>query len=274
MKFGFLVKEYDSYSRGIANQIIEYFEEENHFVKEFERNEIIKDVDIVVVCGGDGTILGAANYCGEIPIFGINTGTLGFLSSDVDTEAIYPEMETVLNRIVKKDYQIDVRNRLLAKIIRQDKEIHSFTALNDIVIKGAAAKLIKLKVYIENRFVGNFPGDGLIISSATGSTAYNSSAGGPIIEPGVPANVITPICPHVLGVRPLVVFDVQPIRVIVDSYHKQLIASADGQYDFDLCVDDEVVICSSRTEITKFIQFNDPLNFFDNLRKKLKWGRE
>jgi NAD+ kinase len=264
LKFGFLVRD-DEYSRSLSKDVEKFLINRGHVVYRFDHNCPINDINFVIVFGGDGTILGAANNCGSIPIFGINTGTLGFLSTQ------YNILEEALSNLIKGDFELDHRNRLSCKVFRDGKQINHFTALNDIVIKGSVAKVVKLQVFCGRDLMGYFPADGLIVSTPTGSTGYNLSAGGPIIEPGTPVNIITPICSHTLNLRPFVTFRAQPIKVIVDAYSKQILVSADGQRDQELEVGDEIVINTSTNYFTKFISFEGNSGYFNNLRRKMGW---
>ncbi len=224
--------------------------------------------DVLLILGGDGTMLNAARLAGErgIPILGVNMGGLGFLT-EVRLESLYPSLE----RVFANDFVLDERLMLRTHIHRPGETVAQGDVLNDVVInKGTLARMIELKIAIQGRFVTNLRGDGLIISSPTGSTAYSLSAGGPIIDPAVHSLILTPICPHTLTHRPLIVPGNVEIEVTLTSKDDGAMATLDGQVGVSIAQGDTVVIQTSEHR-TRLIRFPES-NYYDVLRAKLKWG--
>jgi NAD+ kinase len=225
-------------------------------------------VDVSVALGGDGTILGVARILGDVdvPILAVNLGGLGFL-----TEIPLPELFHSLDRVFSGDYKILERSMLNARLIRENREIAKQRVLNDVVInKAALARMIDLETTIDNQSVTTFKADGLIISTPTGSTAYNLAAGGPILYPRLRATVLTPICPHTLTNRPIVVPETSIIRVQLITRKEDVTLTLDGQIGFEMLPKDTVEIRKAAKSL-KMIQFPEN-NFFDVIRKKLHWG--
>lgn len=231
--------------------------------------ELIKEADLIVVLGGDGTFLGVARMMDgrQVPILGINLGGLGFL-----TEFAYEEMLPALEKVVEGDYVFEDRIMLDTDISREGKKVASFTALNDIVItRGALARMVNIKVLVSGIFLNNYTADGLIVSTPTGSTAYNLSAGGPIVHPAHNAIIISPICPHTLTNRPIVIPDSVDVELSLDDDHSgEAVVTVDGQVGFQLSVRDVIVVRRSK-DITRIIQ-SPHKNYYQLLRGKLKWG--
>lgn len=233
-----------------------------------QENLLASKADVLLVLGGDGTMLNAARLSGErgIPILGVNMGGLGFLT-EVRLENLYPSLE----RVFANDFVLDERLMLRTQIHRRGETITPGVVLNDVVIsKGTVARMIELKIAIQGRFVTNLRGDGLIVSSPTGSTAYSLSAGGPIIDPAVQSLILTPICPHTLTHRPLIVPGNAEIEVTLTSKDDGSMATLDGQMGVAISRGDTVVIQTSEHR-TKLIRFRES-NYYDVLREKLKWG--
>jgi NAD+ kinase len=226
-------------------------------------------VDWAVVLGGDGTLLGAARRVGQhgVPMLGVNLGGLGFLTG-VPLEDLYRVMEMMIAG------ELEVENRLMleARVIRQEKEVCSYKVLNDVVInKGILARIIDLEVAIDGKFLTVFRADGLIIATPTGSTAYNLSAGGPILYPTMETFVLTPICPFTLTNRPVLLPETSDILVTMGKESEETVTlTFDGQVGFELHYGDQLVISGSDTYI-KLLQPPDH-SFFRILRTKLKWG--
>jgi NAD+ kinase len=237
-------------------------------LKGYTRETICAKVDILIVFGGDGTLLSAARFVGKrgIPILGVNLGGLGFI-----TEVPHNEFkEDVLNRVLSGRCKIEERIMLTATVQRKGKRVAQHTALNDIVInKSALARMAELDIMINKQDVTTFRADGLIVSTPTGSTAHSLSAGGPILYPTLESFVITPICPHTLTNRPIVLPDNFLIDVRIKS-GKDVYLTTDGQVGFSLKVDDTVRIKKAEYK-TKFITLYDR-DYFKILRNKLKWG--
>jgi NAD+ kinase len=234
----------------------------------YQEVSLARKADVLLVLGGDGTMLNAARLAGErgIPILGVNMGGLGFLT-EVRLESLYPSLE----RVFANDFVLDERLMLRTHIHRPGETIAQGAVLNDVVInKGTLARMIELRIAIQGRFVTNMRGDGLIISSPTGSTAYSLSAGGPIIDPAVQSLILTPICPHTLTHRPLIVPGNTEIEVTLTSRDDGAMATLDGQVGVAIAQGDTVVIQTSEQR-TRLIRFPES-NYYDVLREKLKWG--
>ncbi len=237
----------------------------NRFV---ELDEMCDQVDFILVLGGDGTLLRTARAVADknIPFIGINLGHLGFLT-ELEVEKLFDGLEDLR----KGNYRIEERMMLAAYVKRDGKIIKSYHALNDFVItKGAFARIIELEAYINEDYLSTYPADGLIISSPTGSTAYSLSAGGPIISPELEVIIITPICPHTLYARPVVVSHEQEVRVKIVSDAVEIMLTLDGQEGLSLKKNDEVVVKKSQFK-AKLIKLKNR-SFYDILREKLKDG--
>ncbi len=227
------------------------------------------NVDWVIVLGGDGTLLGAAREVAkyDVPILGVNLGGLGFLTW-VALSKLYPVIEMVL----KGQFEVESRLMLETRVIRGGDEICRFIVLNDVVVnKGPLARIIDLDVYINDQFLTTFRSDGLIISTPTGSTAYNLSAGGPILYPTMTNFILTPICPFTLTNRPLILPDSDIISIkMKEESEEQVSLTFDGQVGFDFKYGDNVLIYKSKEKI-ELIKSPDQ-NYFEILRAKLRWG--
>ncbi|MBA3634423.1 MAG: NAD(+)/NADH kinase [Acidobacteria bacterium] len=231
--------------------------------------ELEADIDLIVVLGGDGTMISTARLTGEreVLVLGINYGSLGYL-----TEFRIEEMFPALEAILEGDYEIDRRVMLDVELWRGAEILETGRALNDVVInKAALARIIEIKVNLNHLYVNSFRADGLIIATPTGSTAYNLSAGGPIIYPSMNAMVLTPICPFTLTNRPLVVPDTAEINLCLNNESDGVVLTLDGQTGYSMQTQDCVKIKKS---VTTFNLVQPPnRNYFDVLRNKLKWGR-
>jgi NAD+ kinase len=231
--------------------------------------ELVSGVDFIVVLGGDGTMIGAARMVGEVetPVLGVNFGTLGYLA-EFSVEDMIPALEAVL----AGDYTLERRLMLAATVSRGGEQLLHNRVLNDVVIsKSALARIVEIETWVDKQFVNCFRADGLIISTPTGSTAYNLSAGGPVIYPSMNAVVITPICPHTLSNRPLVVSDEVEFELVLKTPREEVALTLDGQVGMPLEYEDRVTVRKSRTGFN-LIQAHTR-NYFDVLRNKLKWGR-
>ncbi|MGH7217646.1 MAG: NAD(+)/NADH kinase [Nitrospiraceae bacterium] len=234
----------------------------------YQKTQLASRADVLLVLGGDGTMLNAARLAGErsIPILGVNMGGLGFLT-EVRLENLYPSLE----RVFANDFVLDERLMLRTHIHRHGETVAHGVVLNDVVIsKGTLARMIELKIAIQGRFVTNLRGDGLIVSSPTGSTAYSLSAGGPIIDPAVQSLILTPVCPHTLTHRPLIVPGNAEVDVTLTSKDDGAMATLDGQVGVAISQGDTVAIKTSEHR-TRLIRFPES-NYYDVLREKLKWG--
>ena len=238
-------------------------------VREVEPHELAGASDLVLVLGGDGTMIATARLLGdeEVPVLGVNYGGLGYL-----TEFRIEELYEALEMILAGNYRLEKRVMLAVELHRGDEVVTPNRVLNDVVInKSALARIIEIEAYLNRQYVSSFRADGLIVSTPTGSTAYNLSAGGPIIFPSMNAVVITPICPFTLSNRPLVVPDDAVIELLMKTANEEVALTLDGQVGFPLTVNDRIVIRKSRTTFNLIQPSNR--NYFDVLRDKLRWGR-
>ena len=238
-------------------------------IEAVETQEFQSRADLIVVLGGDGTMISTARLTGkrEVSVLGINYGSLGYL-----TEFRIEEMLPALESILEGNYEIDRRVMLDVEHLRDGEKLASGRVLNDVVInKAALARIIEIEVKLNNLFVNSFRADGLIVSTPTGSTAYNLSAGGPILYPSMNAVVLTPICPFTLTNRPIVVPDEDEIEIKLKSEIEGVVLTLDGQVGHQVKADDRILI---RKSATTFNLVQPPnRNYFDVLRNKLKWGR-
>lgn len=237
-------------------------------VAALDYNELAS-VDLILVLGGDGTMIATARMVGdsEVPVLGVNYGGLGYLA-----EFRIEELYTALGSILEGNYRLDTRVMLAVELLRDGEPVVRNRVLNDVVInKSALARIIEIEAYLNQQFVNSFRADGLIISTPTGSTAYNLSAGGPVIYPSMNAVVITPICPFTLSNRPIVVPDDAVIELCLKTQQEDVALTLDGQVGFPLQVEDRVVIRKSRTTFNLVQPMNR--NYFEVLRDKLRWGR-
>jgi NAD+ kinase len=238
-------------------------------VEQTESTDIAGAVDLMLVLGGDGTMIATARTIGdrEVPVLGINYGGLGYLA-EFRIEELYNALESIL----AGNYRLDKRVMLDVELRRDNEPPRNNRVLNDVVInKAALARIIEIETYFNHQFVNSFRADGLIVSTPTGSTAYNLSAGGPVIFPSMNCVVITPICPFTLSNRPIVVPDDAEIELLLKTDHEEVALTLDGQVGFSLAVADRVVIRKSRTMFNLIQPSNR--NYFDVLRDKLRWGR-
>ncbi len=232
------------------------------------REEISRHIDLLIVLGGDGTLLSAVRFIkgSEVPVLGINLGGLGFLT-EITQEEMYPVLERTLEGKVETEYRL----RLKASVIRQGKQELEYTVLNDAVIsKSVLARIINLRSSINGVHVATYLGDGVIISTPTGSTAYSLAAGGPIVHPCMDSVLITPICPHMLTNRPLIIPDQASVEFTLETEESDVRLTLDGQVGSPLLPYDQVVITKAPDRVV-FIKspFKD---YFEILRTKLKWG--
>lgn len=222
-------------------------------------------VDLVMVLGGDGTFLSVArrHSKADVPFLGVNLGRLGFL-----TEVEVADLEPSLEKLASGQYYIDKRVMLAVRVSRRGEVVEQTFALNEVTVsKGPLARIIKLDVTVDGHCVGRYHGDGLIISTPTGSTGYSLSAGGPIMAPNVQAMVMTPICPHTLHARPVVVSLDARCEVEVGSSQQEIVLTVDGQHSFYLQYRDRVEVSTSRHQ-TSLVRLHGN-NFFEIMRRKL-----
>ncbi|HUP45635.1 MAG TPA: NAD(+)/NADH kinase [Thermoanaerobaculia bacterium] len=235
------------------------------------RSGLGSECDLLITFGGDGTLLSVARHApANVPILGVNMGTLGFL-----TEVRLEEFPPLLERVLQDDYIVEPRVTFIVSVTGRDRDEQQYRVLNDAAInKSALARIIEMRVTVAGLFVSTFRGDGLIICTPTGSTAYNLSAGGPIVYPTMNAMVITPICPHMISNRPLVLpdeLDVE-IGIVTPAEEQEIYVTLDGQEGMPINENDRVCIRKS-TENILLVQSPDK-NYFDVLRTKLKWGED
>jgi NAD+ kinase len=236
--------------------------------RSLSRNEMPGRVDLLVVLGGDGTLLATARAINRkpVPILAVNLGGLGFLTV-ITREELYATLEIVLAGDVHTERRVQIEGEL----VRADEVISSFLALNDVVLnKGAIARILDFDVLVDGRFISTYKSDGLIVSTPTGSTAYSLAAGGPIVAPSVEAFLVTPICAHTLTNRPLVLPDTAQIEVVVKSQREAAYLTVDGQVGLAAHSEDIVRL----RKASSYVEIVQPPNkdYFEILRQKLKWG--
>jgi NAD+ kinase len=224
--------------------------------------------DLVIVAGGDGTLLSAARLAGPrgIPILGVNFGGLGFMT-ELQPEELYPALE----RLLRGDYAIEERETLRVRFRRGRKVLGEYALLNDAVVtKTALARMLVIELRIDSELVATYTSDGLIIATPTGSTAYNLSAGGPILDPRMSAFVIAPICPHAMSYRPLVVPGGVRIEVTLRSLTEEAYLTLDGQVGFPMKQLDAIVV-DRHPRSVRLVRVARR-GFFEILQRKLHWG--
>ena len=232
------------------------------------RENVPDGTDLIIVLGGDGTLLSAARAIRsrEVPLFPVNLGGLGFLTA-ITIDEIFPELE----RAFRGEHRIGKRKLLEADLIRGEQTVGHYEALNDVVVtKADIARIIDLDAHVDQMFVCRYKADGLIVATPTGSTAYSLSAGGPIIFPSVSAICLTPICPHMLTNRPVIVPETSTIRITSQAEDHEAFLTIDGQIGEPLNKCDQIV-CRSSTYSLMLVR-PPKMMFFDVLREKLKWG--
>ena len=230
--------------------------------------ELGRRSSVVIVFGGDGTILRAARSAAPhgIPILGVNLGGFGFLA-----EVSGPELEPALHRILEGDYELDERMMLRASVEREGRAVQEFLALNDIVVtKSGYARLLKLRTLVNGEHLATHLADGWIVATPTGSTAYSLSAGGPIVHPAVDGIVLTPICPHSLNARAVVVSGEDTVAIQVEPTGPPPILTVDGQEGYPLQPGDGVQVGRS-SHRARLVRLGGG-GFYKRLRAKLTWG--
>lgn len=237
------------------------------------REYICNHADMVISLGGDGTLLRTARHLSKksTPIFSVNTGNTGFL-----TEATFSNFRKKWQQILNKKYKIDMRTMIAVTLQKKDGEQHAFQALNDVVMnQGACARLIKLRILINNLDAASFRADGLIIATPTGSTGHSLSAGGPVVHPKVGGIIITPISPVLLSMRPIIIPDDRTVTVHIETDRKLLAKiglTIDGQDTIPLDYGDAIIVRKSEN-VVPLIRTLDR-NYYRVLNEKLQWGRE
>jgi NAD+ kinase len=234
-----------------------------------DRNELpVHGPSLVIVLGGDGTLLSAARSFAKTntPILSVNLGSLGFLT-EIPLSDLYHTLENWVEGIA----DIEVRSMMHTRLVRDGATLREWDALNDVVVaKGTIARMADYTVRIDEQLVATFRADGVIVSTPTGSTAYNLAANGPIVMPSVNAMVVTPICPHLLTIRPIVMPGESAVSICVEGVPNQIYLTVDGQEAVELVLNDKVE-CKKSTAAVRFLRLH-PNGLFNVLRSKLKWG--
>jgi len=238
------------------------------YKKSFELEHVGDGADFIIVLGGDGTLLSVSrNLKGrDVPILGVNLGGLGFL-----TEISVEELPFMIEKVLQGDYDVSRRIMLDVKVKREKEDVFEFSILNDAVItKDALARIIDIETYVNDEYLTTFKGDGLIVSTPTGSTGYSLAAGGPLLYPSMKNIIVTPICPHMLTNRPIILPEEAAIKAILMSMDEKVILTLDGQVGFPLKYFDEVIV--KRSPHTISLIKSSSKGYFEILRTKLKWG--
>jgi len=230
---------------------------------------LAEEADLIVVLGGDGTLLSVARRTGaRVPLLGINMGELGFLTEVAEEEAMH-----MLRRVLAGDYEVDRRMTLSAALERGGRAMQRFRALNDVVVSnGALARIVRCSVSVDGLPFTTYRADGLIVATPTGSTAYSLSVGGPIVEPTVEVLLVSPISPHTLSNRPVVLRPQAVVRIEIDRGHQDAILTVDGQEGTPLAGGDVVVVRRGRVPVS-LVRSPDRTHY-DVLRSKLGWGTQ
>lgn len=258
----------DTYGSSIEIALDEDSAEQTGFDRSFELEHVADGVDCIMVLGGDGTLLSVARQVKgkNVPILGVNLGGLGFL-----TEVSLEELPEMLPRVLAGEYRTSVRTMVDVSVRRESEEIFALSLLNDVVItKDALARIIDIETNVDGEYLTTFRGDGLIVSTPTGSTGYSLAAGGPILHPSLGHVVVTPICPHTLTNRPIILPSEATVHARLMSPDEKVILTLDGQVGFPLEYMDEVVVGKSRFTVS--LVRSDRKGYFEVLRNKLKWG--
>ncbi|HEY4716668.1 MAG TPA: NAD(+)/NADH kinase [bacterium] len=232
------------------------------------KSKLPANIDIMLVLGGDGTFLSAARLLNQqnVPILGVNLGGLGFL-----TEVSLNEVKVVLESVIQGEFATENRMLLNVHVHRHSERIADYVVFNDVVInKGAIARIIQLDMHIDGNYVCTFRADGLIVSTPVGSTAYSLSAGGPIVHSAMNSVIITPICPHSLTNRPLVIPDSSRVDITAKITNGEVFLTLDGQVGFSINESDVIEVKKAASEL-KVIK-SPTRNYYELLRTKLRWG--
>jgi NAD+ kinase len=275
-------KVHDPSCQGVASELVKWLNSRGHlplvdahlarhvgYASGLELEQIRDQADLVVVLGGDGTLISVARlFSGrDVPILGVNLGSLGFLT-EITVDELYPALEYCL----KGNPRVSERMMLDVAVTRAGKETENWHVLNDAVInKGAIARIIELETRVNGQYLTSFKADGLIISTPTGSTGYSLSAGGPIVHPLMHCILVTPICPHTLTNRPIVITEDSVVSIVIkSSFDEMVYLTLDGQVGMELQEGDQVEIRRA-LRTTPLVTSRDK-DYFAILRKKLKWG--
>jgi NAD+ kinase len=243
-----------------------------HGARFIDESELVEKIDLLVVLGGDGTLLhGAAIVADQkVPILGVNLGHLGFLTSCAPADA-----QSAIDRALGGELPLEERLRLRVDVMRGDgaggENVARYACNDAVVSQGALARLIELEAFLDGHLITRYRADGLIIATSTGSTAYTLAAGGPIVTPDVRAFVVTPICPHALSNRPVVVPATSRVMVRLASPAEHVQLTVDGQWGTALADGDRVEISQAKEPLRLF---RSPQSYFDVLREKMNWGEQ
>ncbi|GAB6099006.1 NAD(+)/NADH kinase [Halanaerocella petrolearia] len=235
-------------------------------VESIEYNNVVSEAETIIVLGGDGTLLKVARTfaTSDVAILGINLGNLGFLT-DVEVD----DLAEGLKQLLAGEYTIEERMMLHGEVIRDGEVVNKTVAANDIVVtKGPFARIINLKTMIDSQLVATYPADGLIVACPTGSTAYSLSAGGPIVNPSLDSLILTPICPHTLHSRSIIIGEEEEVQIEIEADHQDIMLTVDGQDTFRLSPQDVVKV--SKSDLTTRLIKLEGYNFYQVLRNRLK----
>lgn len=255
-----------------GNKIDIFLDEESarllNYSKQLEVEHVGEGANLIVVLGGDGTLLSVArNLKGrDVPILGVNLGGLGFL-----TEISPDEFPAMLEQVTNSNYNISQRIMLDVTVKRNSNKVFDFAVLNDAVItKDALARIIDIETYVNGEYLTTFKSDGLIFSTPTGSTGYSLAAGGPILYPSMKNIMVTPICPHMLTNRPIILPEKVTIKSVLKARDEKVVLTLDGQVGFPLEFGDEIMVKES-SHAVRLVKSSSK-GYFEILRTKLKWG--
>lgn len=276
-----IYKRFRADARRLAKELSDWFQlqritvfceqniDDSQFGQGNPRIDIPAATDMAIVLGGDGTFLSVARFLEDrpTPIIGVNLGGLGFLT-EISEEDCFHELEQILDG----KYEIEERMRLQVSIRRDRQEIFRQSVVNDVVInKGALARIVDVKISIDDRYLTHYRADGLIVATPTGSTAYNLSAGGPIVYPTAHSTILTPICPFTLTNRPIILPSDVVIQVELGERIKDVTLTCDGQVGCQLASSDQISISAAPNPL-RLIK-TPAVDYFEILRTKLKWGQ-
>ena len=238
------------------------------YTRTFEMEQVGREADLIVVLGGDGTLLSVSRHGkgAEVPILGVNLGSLGFL-----TETSIEEFAATLANVLRGDFSVSKRIMLDVRVKRESDTIFDITILNDAVItKDALARIIDIETYVNEEYLTTYKADGLIVSTLTGATGYSMAAGGPLIYTSLTNIIVTPICPHTLTNRPIILPEFVVVRAVLKSKDEKVILTLDGQVGFPLEYGDEVTV--KRSDHIVHLVKSSSRGYFAILRTKLTWG--
>lgn len=278
---GLVLKRRAPHAREVARRLVAWLTENGHRALAepedaewlgaiaSDKSGMFARADVIVVLGGDGTLLATARLAGEreVPIVGVNLGSLGFL-----TEITIDELTETVARTLASASVIDRRRMLRATVRRGSGESEVYQALNDAVLsRGSLGRVIDIETHVDGKFLALFKADGVIIATPTGSTAYSLAAGGPLVHPSVRVVILSPICPHKLSVRPIVIDDGSVLEFQLRSPGEELLLTLDGQQTVRLGAEDTVAV--TRSPHVACLVRSPQLGFYDLLRTKLGWAR-